>query len=104
MKKKRRVEIQIEHREFSMYTAPDARQMGLKGGVPEPSKPDACPTCGSGGMLPLAEALLREGVNAETLQCGVENGSFHLHLSVSGQWWICQQPLPSESQKQSKTA
>jgi hypothetical protein len=94
MKKKRRVEIQIEHREFSMFAAMGAPQMGHWGSGPEQSKPDTCSTCGSAGMLPLADALLMEGWNAATIQRGVENGSFHLQLAASGQWWLCKQSLP----------
>jgi hypothetical protein len=93
MKKKRRVVVQIEHCEFSMFAATGAAQMGQDGSEPKPSKPEVCPTCGSAGMLPLAEAVLMGALNVATLQSGAENGSVHLHCAASREWWVCKQSL-----------
>jgi len=99
VKRKRRVEIRIERREVSVFGAPgfiSAQPPGASG--PQPSgllcvRPDACPACGSADLLLLAEAVTLAGLDVASLQTGIEAGSFHLHCSVSGEWWICRQSV-----------
>jgi hypothetical protein len=99
MKKKRRIEIEIEHREFSMFVSPDTRQVGPQGRAPEASKPDACLTCGADGMLPLADAVRAAGWNAATLRHDIEQGGLHVQRTRSGEWWICKQSLPPDARR-----
>lgn len=73
MKKRRRVEIQIEHREFSMFAATGTRQMGQEGRVLEKSKPDTCPTCGATETLQRSEAGIVDAWNTATRQHDVES-------------------------------
>jgi hypothetical protein len=97
VKRKRRVEIRIERREVSVFGAPgfiSAQPPGTS--RPESSgllcvRPAACPACGSPELLLLAEAVTLAGLDVASLQTGIEAGRFHLHCSVSGEWWICRQ-------------
>jgi hypothetical protein len=99
MKKKRRVELQIERREISLFARAGGlmTQAALSTG-PEVSglrhmKPNACSTCGSTDLLLLADATASSGIDLGALQLGVENGSVHIHRSVTGEWWICMRSL-----------
>jgi hypothetical protein len=99
MKKKRRVELQIEHREISFFarTGGLMTQAALPTG-PEVSglrcvKPNACPTCGSGDLLLLADTIASTGIDLGALQLGVETGKVHVHRSVSSEWWVCLRSL-----------
>jgi hypothetical protein len=99
VKKRRRVEFQIEHREISIY----ASSSGLSGTVPSPTpteiggllylKPEICPTCGSPGMTPLAESLAALNTDLATLQRRINEGSVHLHRSPAGEWRLCTRSL-----------
>lgn len=106
VKSKRRVEIHIERREVSIFRSPgfvaaqpSATTRELAGGGPC-LRPAACPTCGSGDLLLLAEAVTLAGMDVDRLQTGLEDGRFHLHCATSGEWWICRQsggPNPGEA-------
>ena len=99
VKKTRRVELQIEHREISIFAAPG----GLGSKWPSPTQPEGsglrhskietCPTCGSSEMLLLTEAISPKGSGLANLQHGMEAGTVHLHRSPSGEWWICSQSI-----------
>jgi hypothetical protein len=101
MKKKRRVELHIEHREISLYVGPG----GLVGkhsapAIPSVSglqrvRPEACPDCGSSDLQLLTEFVSSVGIDLATLQRGMENGSVHLHRSPDGEWWVCAESLRS---------
>lgn len=95
MRRRRRVEIQIERREIALYS----------GGGPLPaqvtnlSRPDgpgsppvahtSCPACGSPDLLPLADAVSYARLDLSLLNQGMESGSVHFHSSPSGEWWLC---------------
>jgi hypothetical protein len=97
LKKRRRVELHIEHREITLFAGP--------GGVTVQQAPrpvvnpasialsPACPICGSSQLLPLADAVSSPGIDLRVLQQGMENGSVHLHRSPDGAWWICTESL-----------
>jgi hypothetical protein len=99
VKKTRRVELQIEHREISIFAAPG----GNIPNWPSPTSPEGsglrhtkietCPTCGSYEMLLLTEAISPTGAGLANLQHGMEAGTVHLHCSPSGEWWICTQSI-----------
>jgi len=99
VKKTRRVELQIEHREISIFAAPG----GNIPNWPSPTSPEGsglrhtkietCPTCGSSEMLLLTEAISPTGAGLANLQHGMEAGTVHLHCSPSGEWWICTQSI-----------
>lgn len=93
VKKKRRVEIQIERREISLFSGPTAgapqTQASATGNGLSAERPAACPTCGSPNLLLLSEAVARGELQRVSLQTMVEAGSFHLHCSASGEWWVC---------------
>jgi len=99
VKKKRRVEFQIEHSEVSIFAAAGtlARRNSTPGS-PDSSglihgKPERCPTCGSSAMLPLADSLSALAPDLSTLQQRINDGTVHLHRSPAGEWWICTQSL-----------
>jgi hypothetical protein len=95
MKKKRRVELQIERREISLFAR--TRGMMTQAAVPTGPEvsglrcvqPNSCPTCGSADLLLLADATGSLGLDLGTLQLGVETGKVHIHRSVSDEWWVC---------------
>jgi hypothetical protein len=93
MKRKRRVEIQIEHSEISLFAGSVAgvsRTPASAAGTPRGAeRPAVCPTCGSPKLLLLAEAMAAGELKKTSLQTLVESGSFHLHCSASGEWWVC---------------
>jgi hypothetical protein len=93
VKKHRRVEIQIEHREISLFAGPAAGAPQTQACAEVKScnadRPGACPTCGSTRLSLLAEAMARGELHQASLQTMVEAGSFHLHCSTSGEWWVC---------------
>jgi hypothetical protein len=50
-----------------------------------------CPTCGSLGMVLLAEAL--PGLDLTLPHQDIDGSCVHLHRSPSGEWWVCKQSL-----------
>jgi hypothetical protein len=98
VKKKQRVEFQIEHSEVSIFAGPGALAGSRTASVTPDSncllsvKPEACPTCGS-TMLLLSDSLAALGPELSTLQQRINDGTVHLHRSPAGEWWICTQSL-----------
>jgi hypothetical protein len=101
----RRIEVTVERETVTMLVRSQpkvGREEPAGGcGTPESGRPqlqpsrlalkerfETCPACGSRNMVLLAEAL--PGLDTTLLRQGDE-GSVHLHLSPSGEWWICQQ-------------
>jgi hypothetical protein len=101
LKKKRRVELHIEHREITVFAGPGglAGQQSPRAACSPQASPGAssemlalshaCPVCGSFQLLPLAETVSSPGIDLRVLQQGMEDGSVHLHRSPDGAWWIC---------------
>jgi hypothetical protein len=99
MSKKRRVEIQIEHREISIFSGrmPSASQSfhppALQA-VPVLQVANlACPTCGSPHLVSLAEAISQVHFDVTDLNQGMQDGRIHYHRSPSGEWWLCSKSL-----------
>lgn len=99
MRRKRRVELHIEHREISIFAG-----AGLLRGEPvDLSRSDgtgmmqvrhaACPACGSTALALLTDAVSDSRLDLATLNQGMQNGSVHFHRSPSGEWWICTRSL-----------
>ena len=99
MKKKRRVEFQIEHSEISIFAGPGAPTAGRSSSpIPNPGSllavtPETCPTCGSASMQRLTDSFKALGPELSTLQQRINDGTVHLHLSPAGEWWICTESL-----------
>ena len=99
MRRKRRVELHIEHREISIFAghgpppeqtfaAPNSDTSGLIH-----SRNALCPTCGSPDLLLLTDAVAQANLDFTTLNQGMQDGSVHFHRSPSGEWWICKKSL-----------
>lgn len=120
VKKRRRVEVRIEHHELSIYSGPavmhpasgpeftaDAAASAnstlaegagsqLPASLDAASAPqESCVICGSANLLRLADALALAAMSSTALKDGLESGRFHLHCSASGQWWVCGQSIHS---------
>ena len=101
LKKKRRVELHIEHREITVFAGPGgmAGQQSPRAACSPQASPGAssemlalshaCPVCGSFQLVPLAETVSSPGIDLRVLQQGMADGSVHLHRSPDGAWWIC---------------
>jgi len=97
LKKKRRVELHIEHREITVFAGPGgmAGQQSPRAACSPQASPGtlalshSCPVCGSLQLLPLAETVSSPGIDLRVLQQGMADGSVHLHRSPDGAWWIC---------------
>ena len=94
MKRMKRMEIQIEHREISLFCVPQnpPPENMSPGGTIEP-RPKRCLTCGSQEMLLLTEAVTKPGLSLSALRKGIEREQFHLHRAPSGVWWVCKKSL-----------
>jgi hypothetical protein len=97
MNRRRRVEVQIEQREISLFAGSGANlkngPLPMFGNVSGPCEFAACPTCGSPGMLLLAGAVAQQSLDLTALEHGAKSGAIHLHRSASGHWWVCAQSL-----------
>jgi hypothetical protein len=94
MKRKRRVSLQIEHREIALFASPPEPQPGeAPGGQPVAARPEKCPVCGAPDMLPLADAVATAALSLAALHEGMQRNRFHLHYSPAGRWWVCKQSL-----------
>jgi hypothetical protein len=96
VRKKRRVELQIEHREVSIFTGPsrqtiDFHQSDTTGSLQVGHA--ACPTCGSPELQMLSDAATNFRFDLAALNKGIQDGSIHFHRSHSGEWWICTKSL-----------
>jgi hypothetical protein len=99
VKRKRRIEIEIERREISVFSraasgagdVPSAAGSAAQGNVT--AKPAACPRCGSEEMIPLAEAVTRPEFKRISGQSALESGRIHLHCTAAGEWWVCWRSL-----------
>jgi len=96
LKKRRRVELHIEHREVTVFAlsgvtavTPSARTVPVEAIANGLAFSLACPTCGSQELLPLAETVASAAMDLRALQQGMDNGTVHLHRSQDGAWWIC---------------
>jgi hypothetical protein len=99
VKRKRRVELHIEHREISVFATP-GQSVGTPYGQPvDFPRSDgtgllqvrhaACPSCGSADLVLLSDAVAHARVDLAALNQGMQDGSVHFHRSPSGEWWIC---------------
>jgi len=98
MKRKRRIEVQIEHREFSVFSAYGEMTQAWPGCTTSGSglremRPEACPVCGATEMVPLAEGMASAGLAMSVLRDGLENCKFHVQHTGSGAWWVCRHSL-----------
>lgn len=98
MRKKRRVELHIEHREISIFAGTalsgrtiDARPSDTTG--PLEVRRASCPTCGSSDLVLLTDAVTNLRLDLAVLNQRMQDGSVHLHRAPSGEWWICTQSL-----------
>jgi hypothetical protein len=93
VKKTRRVELQIERREITVFAGSGGKlPQPLREGDAGKPEPRACPACGSTTVRLLAQAVASPQMDMAALQQGIEDGSVHLHQSPDGAWWVC---LPS---------
>lgn len=106
MKRKRRVEIQIEHREISIYSGagpPPGQAVNFSAsdgtGLMQ-VRHAACPACGSLDLALLTDAVARARLDLVALNQGMQDGSIHLHRSPSGEWWICNKSLQQTRREQ----
>lgn len=104
MRRKRRVEVHIEHREISIFTGGSAAAGRTadfyRAGLPTSDTTGvlqgghaACPTCGSRDLVMLTEAVADKRLDLSALNQGMQDGSIHFHRSPSGEWWICTKSL-----------
>jgi hypothetical protein len=99
MKKKRRVELHIEHREISLFAGPggliDQHTLSTRPDVSglQCTRPEVCPNCGSFEMFLLKEVVASPGIDLSAIQRGMECGTLHIHRSADGAWWVCTQSL-----------
>jgi hypothetical protein len=102
VKKTRKVTLQIEHREISFSTLKAATRPAQRPSRSAPlaalgsGLPSHCPACGSGDILPLAEALAEPDFNLELLQQSVAGRRIHLGQTSAGLWWVCRESLHSQ--------
>jgi hypothetical protein len=97
MKRIRRIQVQVERRELSVFlsgSAPDLSSAVSEVGAVSASgsglldlRPAQCINCGSTYIEPIAEALA--DLSMTELRKVIEGGQFHLQQSASGSWWIC---------------
>jgi hypothetical protein len=88
MRMKRRVTVEIEHRELTLTAEQDpvvGRQLA--------ARPTACPVCGSLEIVSLAQALAKPRFTAELLEANGAPSHVHLGRSPSGDLWICAESL-----------
>jgi hypothetical protein len=94
VKKKRRVELHIEHREISIFARPGQSQRQViempwpEGAGLSQIRRMACPNCGSDLIL-LTDAVTHAHLDLALLTLGMQEGRIHFHRSNSGDWWIC---------------
>jgi hypothetical protein len=99
VRRKRRVELHIEHREISVfagtgpYPTPPINISTLDGAGLSQARQSACPTCGSSELVLMTDAVTNSRLDLATLNQGMQNGSVHFHRSPSGEWWICTRSL-----------
>lgn len=91
MQRKRRVMVEIEHRELTLTSSRNPIVW-----PPSAAAPPACPVCGAHRLLSLAEALSEPGFAHELLDCGRAVTHLHLGRSPGGDWWICGESLHSQ--------
>jgi hypothetical protein len=105
VRRKRRIELHIEHREISVFAsagtsyAPSTDRIDpidmsrTDGASLSKSRQSACPTCGSPELVLMTDAVTNSRLDLATLNQGMQNGSVHFHRSPSGEWWICTRSL-----------
>ena len=99
MRKKRRVELHIEHREISVFSGAAT----LSGRTFESRPSDraglvgvervSCPTCGSPELVMLTDTATNSRLDPAVLNLAMQDGSVHSHRSPSGEWCICAKSL-----------
>jgi len=90
MQRKRRVMVEIEHRELTLTSSRSPMMWS-----PEVPPPAACPVCGAHRLLSLAQALTEPGFTQELLDFSRSAARLHLGRSPAGDWWICGESLHS---------
>jgi hypothetical protein len=103
LKKRRRIEVLIEHRELSILGVAslhgDAKAGGEGGASPQgdPEKdeqrPPRCSTCGSTEMLRLSEAMALVALNPVPPGLSAERSNVHCTFSISEECWVCKPSL-----------
>jgi hypothetical protein len=104
VKRKRRIEIQIERRELSVFSSyasrsdaghkSEAQENGqLPAGAPTQDKPDRCSTCGSTDMLLLSDAMKSGSHGSFKAEFPGTSINCHLQCSSSNEWWVCRPSL-----------
>ena len=99
MRRKRRVEIHIEHREISIFSSlapPPAQSLNAttsgSGAILKVGS-STCPTCGSPELVLLTDAVTRASFDVTALNQGMRDGRIHYHRTPSGEWWLCAKSL-----------
>lgn len=104
MKRRRRIEVLIERRELSIFSASspggEARAGGMADGAEirgaqenGTEKPARCPTCGSTEMLRLSEAMALVALDPIPPGSGSERSKVHCMFSASEECWVCKPSL-----------
>lgn len=92
MRKKRRVTVEIEHREISFSAGPGG--IAPQGARKErelvrATRPLTCPTCSGEVVLSLAEAMAEPGFTQAMLERRAAGTGLHMGQFGSGEWWVC---------------
>jgi hypothetical protein len=97
MKRRRRVEFEIERNEISIFAASGAPANPRSASTSPPSsgllhvQPLTCPNCGTPDMLLLTDYVAASETDLSTLQQRISDGTLHLHCTPAGEWWVCTQ-------------
>jgi len=95
VRKKRRVTLQIEHREISVSAGTGGNAVPERTSGQEADYPASCPNCGSADLISLSEAIADPALNRELMRHSAGGDGIHLGPSPSGRWWICRKSLDS---------
>jgi len=99
VRRKRRVELHIEHREISVFASTGSSPAlsinisASDGAGLSHARQSTCPTCGSPELVLITDAVTNTRLDLATLNRGMQDGSVHFHRSPSGEWWICTRSL-----------
>lgn len=96
VKRKRKVRLEIEHREITLVTGPGGLATPNAPGAWKPGRqvrPAVCPTCGATGILLLPQALTDPVFTQQLLQQSAAGCPIHLGRLPSGEWWVCNESI-----------
>jgi hypothetical protein len=103
VKRKQRIEIQIERRELSIFSSLASNsRAGEKNRAHENSEflaghkrdnPERCLTCGSTDMMLLSEAMTLATLGSLRTESSTVLINCHLQCSSSDEWWVCRPSL-----------